>query len=313
MRDVIIIGGGPAGLSAALILGRARRRVLVIDNGHPRNEMATHSHGFLTRDGIEPAELLRLGREQLAPYGVEFLTAEATHAERLSGGAPKGSAFRVRLDNDRTLECRKILLATGLRDVLPQIPGLLELYGRSVHHCPYCDGWEHRDRPLAALGPGQAAVGLALSLKTWSADVTACTHGIDVPRDQLDRASRCGVKVRAEPIARLAARDGRLESVVFTQGPPLPCHSLFFNTPQFQRSPLAAMLGCAFREDGGVASSNKQCTDVPGLYIAGDADKDVQFLIVAAAEGATAAVAINRELQDEDRGEKPEQILAASP
>lgn len=304
MYDAIIVGGGPAGLSAALILGRCRRRILVVDAGRPRNAAATHAHGFLTRDHIEPAEFLRLGREQLATYGVEFRAAEATDAARRPPG------FRITLDTGESLDSRKLLLATGLRDILPDIPGLRPLYGRGVHHCPYCDGWEHRDQLLAALGPGAAAIGLALSLKTWSSKVTACTQGQPVPDDQLHRAARCGVAVRTQPIERLAARDGKLESIIFVSGPPLPCTGLFFNTPQVQRSPLASRLGCAFKPDGGVLSSDRQCTDVPGLYIAGDADKDVQFLIVAAAEGATAAVAINRELQDEDRGERPKQKLA---
>lgn len=311
MHDAIIIGGGPAGLSAALILGRCRRRILVIDRGHPRNEWARHAHGYLTRDNIEPAELLRLGREELTRYGVEFRAAEAVDASRADPRS-NASTFRVSLDSGETLGARKLLLATGIKDILPEIPGLRELYGRSVHHCPYCDGWEHKDEPLVALGPGKAAIGLGLSLLTWSREVTACTQGDGDGVDEaaLRRAAAAGLKIRDEPVERLALRDGRLDSVVFSDGGSIPAGGVFFNTAQIQRSPLAAKLGCKFRPGGGVASSDRQCTDVPGLYIAGDADKDVQFLIVAAAEGATAAVSINRELQDEDRGERPTQRLA---
>lgn len=298
MYDVIIVGGGPAGLSAALVLGRCRRRVAVCDAGSPRNAAARRLHGYLTRDGTEPAEILRLGREEILRYGVEFRSAEVTAAACVDGG------FEVGLDTGERLRSRKLLLATGVRDELPEIPGLKELYGTSVHHCPYCDGYEHRDRPLAAYGPGRAAIGLALSLRTWSAEVTACTDGRGgVRREERERLAAAGVALRTERVTRLESEGGRLARIIFESGPPLACEALFFNTGQAQRSPLALQLGCRLNRQGGVRTSSRQHTDVPGVYLAGDADKDVQFVIVAAAEGATAAVAINRELQGEDRGE----------
>src|SRR6185436_7932578 len=162
MYDVIIVGGGPAGLSAALVLGRCRRRVLVIDAGHPRNAAAQDVHGLYTRDGTEPAELQRLARAEAQRYGVEFKDAEAV------GGSCGPGRFEVSCDDGAKLQARKLLLATGVADILPEIPGLKELYGRSVHHCPYCDGWEHKDCRLAAYGRGEAGAGLALCLRTWS-------------------------------------------------------------------------------------------------------------------------------------------------
>lgn len=302
MLDVIIIGGGPAGLSAALVLARCRRRILLADLGQTRNRWAEHMHNFLSRDGIEPRELLRIGRQDLDRYSVDVRAAEATDVGRLPGDGDR-RGFWAALDDGSRHEARKMLLATGVADILPEVAGLKELYGRSVHHCPYCDGYEHRDQRLAAYGKGRAAVGLALSLRTWSERVIACTDGEEITADDRGRADRNGIGVRTEPLVALESTDGRLTALAFHGGAPEPCDALFFNTGQFTRTTLAAQLDCPLRSDGSVRTSDRQCTDVPGLYMAGDADKDVQFAIVAAAEGATAAVSINRELQDEDRGE----------
>jgi thioredoxin reductase len=303
--DVVILGGGPTGLSAALILGRCRRRVLVVDSGRPRNAAARAMHGYLTRDGTPPREVLRMGREEAARYGVALIDGEATEACCLGDAEPSPApAFAVTLADGRSFRARKLLLATGVRDVLPEIDGVATYYGRGVHHCPYCDGWEHRDDALAAYGATAAkAVGLALSLRTWSARVTALTDGEPIPPEDLDRLRRNGIAVRTEPIARLEGSAERLERVVLASGPPLPCDGFFFNTDQLPHSTLAERLGCRSTEKNHVATHGKQRTGVPGLFVAGDADGDVQFVIVAAAEGARAAVAINRELQDEDRGE----------
>ena len=169
--EVIIIGAGPAGLSAALILGRCRRRVLVFDSGEYRNAASRSMHGFLTRDGIDPAELRRLGREQLTGYGVNFCEA------KVAGACSVDGAFRVTLADGTAYQARKMLIATGVVDHLPEIQGAGEYFGRGIFHCPYCDGWEMRDQRLAVYGKARSGAGLALSLKRWSADVVLCTDG----------------------------------------------------------------------------------------------------------------------------------------
>jgi thioredoxin reductase len=293
--DVIIVGAGPAGLNAALVLGRCRRRVLVCDAGLPRNRASHALHGFLTRDGTEPLELLRLGREELGRYGVELRNAVVHDACRNTRG------FEVVLEDGTCVEARMLLLATGVIDELPQVEGVRELYGTSVFHCPYCDGWEMRDRPLAVYGRGRNGARLALGLKTWSADIVLCSDGpARLRAGDTGRLARHGIAVREDPIVRVEGRDGILERIVFASGEPLPRRGLFFSTGNFQKSRLPLRLGCEFTEKGAVRTNRAQGTAVPGLYVAGDAARDVHFAVVAAAEGAKAAVAINKALQEEE-------------
>jgi thioredoxin reductase len=294
--DVIIVGAGPAGLSAALILGRSRRRVLVCDSGQPRNAVTHALHGFLTRDGVEPAEFLGLAREQLRPYEtVELRQTTVTDAIRLP------THFEVRLRDGRRISSRKLLLATGVVDELPEIAGLSEFYGRSVFHCPYCDGWELRDQPLAIYGCGENGSGLALELILWSPDLVLCTNGpSQLSEEQLERLARHNISVREDKIVQLKGVDGLLESIEFANGETLARRGMFFSTDQRQGSDLPKKLGCEFTEQGCVDTGEYESTNVPGLYVAGDASRLVQFVIVAASEGAQAAVAINKELMKED-------------
>jgi thioredoxin reductase len=294
--DTIIVGGGPAGLSAALVLGRCRRRVLVCDAGRPRNAASLAVHGFLTRDGTPPLELLQLGRAELQPYDVEFLRIEVT------GASHTGTHFELICEEGSRLRARTLLLATGVIDRLPGIPGIDALYGRSVHHCPYCDAWEVRDQPLAAYGRGKAGFGLALSLKTWSDDVVLCTGGASgLGRRARDELSDYGIPLFEQRIARLEGDGGHLQRVVFETGETLARSALFFSTGQQLRSPLALQLGCALTRKGTVSTGRLEQAHIPGLYVAGDASRDVQFVVVAAAEGAKAGYAINKALQEAER------------
>lgn len=286
--DVIIVGAGPAGMSAALVLARACRRVLVFDHGRPRNAAAAHMHGYLTRDGVPPSEFLTIARAQLAAYpAVQFVEREVTAATCVDG------LFRV-TTAEGSYTATKLLLATGVVDHVPDIPGFRALYGTSVFHCPYCDGYEFRNQPMAVYGCEAGAYGLALNLLGWSSDVAIVSDGpCGIDPTELAHLAQRGIPVREEPIARLEGTDGQLERVVFTSGEPLERRTLFFTTGQTQCSPLAQSLGCEFNEKGTVRTGPYESTHLPGLYVAGDASRSVQWVIVAAAEGAEAAFAIN--------------------
>jgi thioredoxin reductase len=298
--DVAIVGGGPAGLSAAVVLGRCRRRVALFDHNQPRNYAAHGVHCYLGHDGIEPHALRDKGRREAAAYGVEIIDAEVVSACALHVHGEQRTQFEVRTKSGRFV-VRTLLLATGVVDVLPDIPGFKELYGQSVHHCPYCDGWEHRGQRLAAFGGNEVPAGLACALKTWSPHVTACTNGRALSDKDRQLLAESAIGIRHEKLVRLNGTGGGLEEVVFESGPPLACDALFFSADCVQRSPLAKMLGCETQEEH-VKTAKKQKTCIDGLFVAGDADGDVQFAIVAAGEGATAATAINALLQQQDQG-----------
>ena len=295
MYDVIIVGAGPAGLSAALMLGRSRRRVLVCDTGRPRNAASRAMHGFLSRDGMPPSEFLKIAREQMRQYAtVEFRDIEVVHAECNEG------RFHVTLQDGVRLAARKLLIATGVVDNLPSIPGFREFYGVGVFHCPYCDGWEVRDQPLAVYGRGARGSGLSLELTGWSRDIVLCTDGpAELDNGDLARLTRQGIIVREDRVARLEGTQA-LERVVFESGEALVRRAVFFTTGQAQQSELARGLGCEINEKGTVRTGKYETTHLRGLYVAGDASRAVQWVAVAAAEGAEAAFAINTDLLKED-------------
>jgi thioredoxin reductase len=294
MYDVVIVGGGPAGLSAATILGRARRSVLVCDDGRYRNDASGALHGFLSRDGIHPAELRRIAREQLERYEVEV------RAVRVTAARACGRGFEITLEDGAMLGCRKLLLATGVEDRVPPVDGMQRFFGSGVFHCPYCDGWEVRDRPLAAYGAGRNGAELAAALKAWSADVVLCTDGpAGLRAEESGRLERFGIRVYQQKIARVEGA-AELEQIVFRDGTALPRHAIFLSTGQNQRCDLAASLGCNFTRNGAVRTGKLEGTNIPGLFVAGDASRDVQLAVVAAAEGAKAAIAIHTAIQQED-------------
>ncbi len=296
MYDALIVGGGAAGLSAALLLGRSRRKVLVIDAGEPRNGPAAESHSFFTRDGTPPRELLRIGREQAGPYDVEIREGRVTHVSRT------GDGFQVELEVGGRAAGRRLVLASGVVDELPEIEGLRERWGRSVFHCPYCHGWEVRDRPLAVLAGGEAAMEAAGLILGWTRDVVLCTNGPSgLGEAELEKLARHGVTVREEPVARLEGTGDSLERIVFASGEPLAREALFIRPGQHP-SPFADRLGCERLGDGSLRLDLFGQTTVPGVYAAGDVTRRVQQVVSAAAEGAIAGVGVNRSLLEEEFG-----------
>ena len=300
MYDVIIVGAGPAGLSAALMLGRCRRSVLICDTGRPRNGAARAVHGYLTRDGVAPHEFRALGRRELERYTtVELRDVEVTDAEC------RESRFVVTLAGGEQVASRKLLLATGVVDNLPEIDGIRDFYGSSVFHCPYCDAWELRDLPIAVYGRGEQGTGLALELLPWSKDVILFSDGdAGLDAKHRGRLEKHGVALREERIARLEGSDGALERIVLQGGDAIARRAMFFTLGQEQRSPLAIRLGCEFNDKGTVMTGKYETTHLKGLFVAGDASRRVQWVVVAAAEGAEAAFAINTDLLKEDLAEK---------
>ena len=295
--DAIVIGGGPAGLSAALVLGRCLRRVLVCDAGHPRNEPARIFNGFLSRDGSTPAEFLQICRDQLRRYEtIEFRKVKVVDVER------GDCRFTAILETGERVAGRMLLLATGLVDELPQIENFRQFYGSTVHNCPYCDGWECRDQPIAVTGGNQDSVDLAIELLLWSKDLVLCTNGpLTCDRKTVETIRRLDIRVIETPISRLEGESDKLEGIRFIDDNFLPRSALFFSPGQYQRSHLAEQLGCEFCEDSNcIQCGENAATNIPGVYAAGNASRGVQLVIAAAAEGMQAAFAINSALLDAD-------------
>ncbi|MFI1865773.1 NAD(P)/FAD-dependent oxidoreductase [Streptomyces jumonjinensis] len=291
--DVVIVGGGPAGLSAALVLGRARRRVAVVDAGAPRNAPAARLRGFLSRDGMSPGALLETGRAEAAGYGVETIRARVEHI------AP---GFLVGLADGPVLRARRVMMATGLHDELPDIPGVRERWGKDVLHCPYCHGYEVRDRPLGVLGSHPGAVGQALLLRRWSDDVVFFPHTLEPTGGERERLAARGVRIAGGRVVRLVADGDRLRGVELAGGRVEP-RSAVFVVPRMtpQDGPLTA-LGCARDADGWVVVDASGRTSVPGVWAVGNvADRRAQ-VITAAGMGSAAAIAVDHDLLDEEIG-----------
>lgn len=296
MNDVTIIGAGPAGLSAALILGRACRSFIVVDSGPARNFPSPEAHSFLSRDGIEPGELLRIGREQLAPY------ATAEWREGLAVEAAKTrSGFSVTLADGRELESRKLLLTTGVIDQLPDVDGVHALWGKSVFHCPYCHGWEMRDRPLGVYGRDEAAAEFALMLLGWTSDVILFTDGApEFGKRERAKIERAKIRIEERKVAHFEGTRGMLERVVLSDTTVIPRSGILLKPKQVQRSGLATLVGCSLDEKGHVITDEKGETTVSGVYAAGDSAQRKQLVVFAAADGATAAMAIVSALLEEN-------------
>ncbi|MEV6430319.1 NAD(P)/FAD-dependent oxidoreductase [Nocardia sp. NPDC051463] len=298
--DVVIVGGGAAGLSAALVLTRARRRVAVVRGGAPRNAPAEHMHGFLSRDGMPPGELIASGSAEVAGYGGELIDDMVTGAEKDGGPGD----FTVRLASGRELRARRVLVATGLRDVLPALPGLRERWGADVLHCPYCHGYEVRDQPLGILGATEPAamaraVHVALLLPQWSADVIFFAHTMELSEADRARLAGRGVRVVDGQVARLVVAD-RLRGVELVDGRAVPRAAMFVAPSFVPNADVPLALGCAVDGNGWVHTDKSGRTSVPGVWAAGNVADPAAQVISAAGAGSAAAIAINADLVDQD-------------
>ncbi|MGW2962327.1 NAD(P)/FAD-dependent oxidoreductase [Streptomyces sp. NPDC001220] len=293
--EVVVVGGGAAGLSAALVLGRARRRTLVVDAGEPRNAPAAHMQGFLSRDGMPPGEFLAAGREEIARYGVELVRDRAVEASR-------DGDFTVSLASGRQVRARQLVVATGLKDELPPVPGVAERFGRDVLHCPYCHGWEVRDQAFGVLATTPMSVHQALMVTQWSKDVTLFLHqlaGTELSDDDLRRLAAAGVRVVPGEVAGLRVEDDRLTGVRLSDGGVHAREALFVAPRPVPRNDLLVGLGAELAQTPFGAYpviDERGQTTVPGLWAAGNASGFAEQVVNAASRGYRAGAAINGEL-----------------
>ena len=290
--DVVIIGGGAAGLNAALVLGRARRRVAVVDAGAPRNAPASHMQGFLSRDGMPPAELLAAGRAEVAAYGVDLIDDRVAKVE---------AGFTAQLAGGRVLKTRRILVATGAHDEVPDIPGVRERWGRDLLHCPYCHGWEVRDQPLGVLGTHPASVLHAHLVRQWSDDLIFFSHTYDLTRAERGELEARGIRIVSGEVTRLVVEDDHLTGVELADGQVIARTAVFIRPSIVPHADgLLAGLGCDVDEPGFVTVDASGQTSTPGVWAAGNVADPRAQVITAAGAGSAAAIAINADLVQED-------------
>ncbi|MYZ40348.1 MULTISPECIES: NAD(P)/FAD-dependent oxidoreductase, partial [unclassified Streptomyces] len=290
--DVVVVGGGAAGLSGALTLARARRSVLVIDAGRPRNAPASHVHTYLAREGTPPSRLLATGREEVTGYGGEIIEGSAVAAERLADGG-----FRVALADGSAVTARRLLVTTGLVDELPPVPGLAERWGREVLHCPYCHGWEVRDQPIGVLATGPMAVHQALLWRQWSEDVTLFRHTApEFEDEEYERLAARGVAVVDGEVSGLEITDGRLTGVILAGGRVFSRRALAVAARFTARADFLTGLGLEATEQGmggqvigsRIVSGPSGTTEVPGVWVAGNVTELTETVIGSAAAGVRA-------------------------
>jgi thioredoxin reductase len=292
--DVVVIGGGAAGLSAALVLSRARRSVAVVDSGEPRNAPAHHMQGFLSRDGMPPRELLAAGRGEVTSYGGVVVDGRVTGLRRGDPG------FVVDTADGAALTARHVIVATGLRDELPDLPGVQERWGRDLLHCPYCHGYEVRDQPLGVLGGSAEAVQHAQLVRQWSTDVVLFTHTDRISEDVREQLVARAIGVVDGAVTRLVVERDRLTGVQLADGRIVPRTAVFVRPRFVPRTELLAGLSCTTDADGWIRTDPVGRTSEPRLWLAGNAANPRAQVITAAGEGSATAIALNNELVDEE-------------
>ncbi|MBL8116052.1 MAG: NAD(P)/FAD-dependent oxidoreductase [Anaerolineae bacterium] len=296
MLDVVIVGGSSAGLSAALILGRSLRDVVVIDDHKPCNRFSHASHGFLTRDGIPPSELIQIAYDQLERYpSVAHKTATALHIERNETG------FEITSSDESKLQARIVLLATGLHDELPLLDSIEGLWGKSVFHCPYCDGYEVRGKAISVYGLDETALHLVMLLRNLTDNLTLCVaDSWKLPEGQRNKLTGFGINVVEQPITALESIGSQIQALQFDDGATLRCDALFVRPKTTHRTTFAHDLGCTVNDNNVVQVDLRGRTSVSGVYAAGDLSSPIRSVAIAVAQGAAAAYGINADLIEQD-------------
>jgi thioredoxin reductase len=301
--DCAIIGGGPAGLNASLILGRARRNVILFDNNNPRNAVTQESHGFITRDGIKPKEFREIAHEEIGRYpSVVYARREVTSVIKNNNSNEPLFELLI-LENNERYKSKTIIISTGLRDILPSIDNISDYYGRSLFHCPYCDGWELRDKPLVVIiGEQVQGFHFIQTIYNWSKDLVVCTNGtVFQNTEQKDLLQRKGIKIIENKIKNFVGENGQMEKILFENGKSVSRKGGFVMPQLVQSSDFGKQLGCQYNSLGGIAIDSFGRTNIPGVYAAGDASVIAPAqLIIAAAEGVRAAAGVNTDLTQKE-------------
>ena len=292
--EVIIIGGSYAGLSAAMALGRSLRKVLVIDAGQPCNRQTPHSHNFLTQDGKAPAEISSIARQQVEQYDtVTFQSGLATEGRKTDFG------FEIVTEKGETYEGKKLIFATGLRDILPAIPGFAECWGISVIHCPYCHGYEVRNQTTGIFANGDMGFDYVKLIRNWTKNLTLFTHGKStLTTDQSDKLIEKGVKIIETKITQVAHTKGKLTQIHLEDGTKIPLAALYAKADFVQSSDIPARLGCTINPNGFLTVDMMQKTSVPGVFACGDTTNMFRTVSYAISAGTMAGAACNKELID---------------
>ncbi len=297
MLDCVVIGGGPAGANASLVLGRAKKEIILFDEDRPRNAVTHESHGFITRDGIKPSEFKRIAMEDLKKY-----PNISIRNERVSDVKRENNSFFIHTEDGNSYQSKKIILSTGLIDIMPRIEGIHNFYGTSLFSCPFCDGWELKDLPLVVISENQRAFHMTKMLSNWSKDLVVCTNGNQVfSAEQKELLAKKNIKVMEQEIIQLLGNEGQLKKILFKNGEEILREGGLVTTGLKQASSIAESLGCHMNENGGIQTDTLGRTNIEGVYAAGDTSKPTPSqLIIAASEGTKAAMGVISDLIDED-------------
>ncbi|WP_417898061.1 NAD(P)/FAD-dependent oxidoreductase [Bacillus haimaensis] len=295
--DCVVIGGGPSGLNASLVLGRAKKNIVLFDENKPRNAVTYESHGFITRDGIKPSEFKRIAKEELRNYpGISIQN------HRVIAIIKEKQSFIIHTDEGNSYHSRKVILSTGLKDVLPRIEGINNFFGTSLFNCPFCDGWELKDRALVVISENERAFHMTKMIANWSKDLVVCTNGRMIfTEEQKELLTKKNIKVIGDEIEILQGKNGHLQTIKFKNGKEIEREGGFVTTGLEQASSLAQTLGCAINQMGGIKTDNFGRTNIQGVYASGDISiTSPAQLIIAASEGSKAAMGVISDLVNED-------------